>query len=692
MKIFKKLIVVILVAGSLPDSVIASNSGYTPEHRLKKSQDADKINGLMDSVRNNIASYPQMALAYARDLQKLAIDLNDMPSYIDGLNFECKTLFFLGELDPARDVCREAIHISDSLNDVKRLAEATYLEGAIKSIAENSRAGLGSLLKGYQYQSQIQDTLGMANSLNAIGATYFDLAVYDSAMFHLLKAISIAERNGYEQVLSKAYLNMGLVYDALEEFQEAKSCFKKSINLNRNQNHLINLGKSYQNLGNILGQEQDYDSAWTLYNKALELSLSVSNMEGVAHAYIGLGEVADNRGDYQKGYYLYSKARDYYKLCNNRQGELISYKNMGFMKTRSGKYDEAMVVFDSSLAIARDLGLTKREFEIYENICDTYVASGDYQNAYRTYAKMHLLADSIMNVDKRERIAELEIRYETEKKNARILALQNQNLKLENRNISYLAGGSSVLMVLVFLFAFNSQRNRKNRIISEQRILQLEEEKKLLAARSIVEGQEEERKRIARELHDGLGVLLSSARMHFVSIRDKSPDTEPLLEQADKLLEQATGDVRRISHNMMPGLLTKYGFYEAIQELFEQLDDIKDIHPVLHVSGKKDRLPENTEIMLYRIIQEMVNNTLKHARASNITLDIDIQLDHLSLKYSDDGQGFDLEQRLRQKTMGLTGLQSRVKFLGGELMIQTAPGKGVLIKFEVPVDRESKKE
>jgi signal transduction histidine kinase len=297
-----------------------------------------------------------------------------------------------------------------------------------------------------------------------------------------------------------------------------------------------------------------------------------------------------------------------------------------------------------------------------------------------------------MNIEKREKIADLELLYEKEKDKAQILFLKNENLgkdlvverRTRQRN-AYLFSGTGIVALLVFFISYYSQRTRKNRIIHEQRIRQLEEEKKLLAARFLVEGQEEERKRIAKELHDGLGVLLSSAKMHFTSIRDKSPEARPMIDKATRLLEQASGDVRRISHNMMPGLLTRFGLYEAVEDLVEQVDEKEGLHAVVEITGEKTRLKENTEIMLYRIIQEMVNNTLKHAVAHNIKIAFRIHPGFLKVEYSDDGKGFEFDKGIREKSMGLTSLQSRVKFLGGELNIASSAGQGVRYDFEVPL-------
>jgi signal transduction histidine kinase len=156
-----------------------------------------------------------------------------------------------------------------------------------------------------------------------------------------------------------------------------------------------------------------------------------------------------------------------------------------------------------------------------------------------------------------------------------------------------------------------------------------------------------------------------------------------MIDKATKLLEQASGDVRRISHNMMPGLLTKYGFFEAVEDLFEQIDESEKFHAVVEIRGECKRLSENTEIMLYRIVQEMVNNTLKYAEAKNIILEIDVTTDKLKFSYFDDGKGFEVEEKLSSKSIGLTSIQSRVKFLGGELETESSTGAGVRYTFEI---------
>jgi signal transduction histidine kinase len=299
------------------------------------------------------------------------------------------------------------------------------------------------------------------------------------------------------------------------------------------------------------------------------------------------------------------------------------------------------------------------------------------------------LEDSLFSIEKEKIIADLEL----EKKQTDIFRLENKNLeqqidlerKTSQRNI-FLFTGIGIIGFLLFLFLYFRQKAVKNRIIAEQRIKQLEEEKKVLQAKALVEGQDEERKRIAQELHDGLGVMLSTVKMQFTTLKDKSPENQPLIDRASQLLDQASGDVRRISHNMMPGLLTKMGLCEAVQELCDKITETKDMEVAVEVPDGDERIAENKEIMLFRIIQEMVNNSLKHAEAKKLSVRIRMLPEKLEVFYSDDGKGFNVKEKLELKTIGLQSIHSRVNFLNGKLSIDSEPGRGTDYLIEIPLE------
>ncbi len=649
----------------------------------------DKFYKLIDSTSR---TDPELALQYCDSLYFLARSSGTDTAMIDALIYKTRMLRILGNMDSAFSSVNAALRASDSLNDDRRLGEAYYYRGVLSFLTVGPMSAEKDFSRSFGLLSQIADSAGMATALNGIGAAQFQRSNLDSAAIYYLMAIKISEPNEFNDILCKAYTNMGLIFDALGEDDQALTYLSKSAELNERLNNRYYLVVAYNGIANILFKYDQLDTVKTLCDMCLEISAELNNIKGMADAYHGLANVADRRGQISQARELFLDAKRYYELIDDSEGICNALNNVGRIESRMGNYSKARVLLDSAFAIAKEKGFKEKITSIYWNYANLYARSGDFEKAYTYHVQFKNLSDTLYQIDKQKRIAQLKLAYDVEKERAENLELKTaileQNYVVERRTRqrnSYLFTGLTIILALVFFIAYYSQRMRKNRIIAEQRILQLEEEKKLLAARSIVEGQEEERKRVARELHDGLGVLLSSARMHFTSIRDKTPEAQPLLEKAAKLLEQASGDVRRISHNMMPGLLTKYGVFEAAEELFEQVDEMEGIRAEMTIEGDTKRLPENTEIMLYRIFQEMLNNTLKHAGAQHIMLVLTLASNRLSVVYSDDGKGFDFEEKIKERSLGLTGLKSRVKFLGGELEAQSQPGKGVRYSFTIEV-------
>lgn len=660
---------------------------------IHPNNDTNKMVTLRHLINYYKSSDPQQALVYGNQLFNLAKKLNCQHGIIDALNVKGRIYIDLGIYDSALVVCEEAIRLCDSINDKYRLAKNFANYGYLMYMIKDADVACKYYRKSFNIYKQTADTsAGIAEALNGMAAMLMEQSKLDSAIYYYLELVRLCEKQDFQDILGKAYINLGIAYDKMGREDKAAQYFRKSIIINEKLEHLIYLGKAYNSLGNIAIDQEQIDEAWFNYNKAVELSDEANYSLGQADGYIGLGIVAEKRKDYKKALEFYKLARKIFNSLANEEGYLIAYKNEGLIYQQMGNYDKAIIIYDSCIVMARELNLLERVKEIYGNFADAYQLKNNFQHALEYYQAFIAVRDTILDLEKGKIIADLEMKYEKEKDSARILQLENENLtkdiKLEqrtNQRNSYLYGGSSIILIFIFFFTYYQQRTSKNRIIAEQRILQLEEEKKLLAARSLVEGQEEERKRIAKELHDGLGVLLSSAKIHFTTVRDKSPENKPLIDKAAKLLEQATRDVRRISHNMMPGLLTKYGLFEAVEGLFDEIDDIEGLHAMLEIIGEPVRLKENTEIMVYRIVQELVNNTLKHAQASNIKMEMDIQPNILYVIYKDDGKGFDVSEKKESKSIGLNSIISRVKFLGGELKIESEKNRGVKFSFNIPI-------
>jgi two-component system, NarL family, sensor kinase len=658
-----------------------------------QAEDTNKVRTILLISREYEKKDPGEAMHYINNSLKLATQLNYATGIIDATVRKSYIYTLTGQLDSAKIFSQKAISLSYTLKDKKRIADS-YAQHAINllRIEGPSDSTQKYYLRSHQIYKEIGDSTGYMNSLNGMGIIYYRQAEYDSAIYYYIEYLKLCEKFKNEEGLGKGYVNLGTTYYELKDFINAEHYLKESIKVNEKYNNLRFLSIAYNNLGSIAFNENNLDEAMYYYSLSQELNSKINNAFGLAQTKSNIGNIYERRKEYSVAMDYYNKAKDLFESIQNIDGFIAAYKNIALIHERRKNYDEALTIYDSCLNLAKTSNLFKREEEILFNIHRTYELTGDFKKAYQIQTEWVALKDSIFNLDKDKQIKNLQVKYDKEKDQARILTLENENLaknldlrKRTNQRNGYMYSVLGLVLIISFVFIFYRHKAIKDKIISDQKIKELEEEKKLLAARSIVNGQEEERKRIAEELHDGLGVLLSTAKMQFSSIKDKSPENRPLIEKASKLLEQATGDVRRISHNMMPGLLTKFGFFEAVEDLFEQINDMDDINAKMLIEGETSRLPGNMEIMLYRVVQELTNNTLKHAEAQNVSLIIKILKDQLFIQFSDDGKGFVVEEKVGSKSIGLDSIFSRVKFLNGSVNLESKPGKGCTYFIRIPL-------
>jgi signal transduction histidine kinase/Flp pilus assembly protein TadD len=599
-----------------------------------------------------------------------------------------------GDYNAALATVEDMLRISDSLGDKTRLAKGYWFYGSTLS----DRGDLDGAVKNLHLSRDIYEELEDSNTLvsvyNSLGAAFKSNGKFDSSAHYYYKAMAFSQELGNELNLATVLSNLGTVMYLMPypKYDLAKQYINEAIAINKKYGRDYSLSICYSSMGNLFNKGGQLDSAMYYYELTEDLNIRMNNSRGLADNYNNIGEVFEQQGKFRQAMDNYNAALLYYREQGIGYGINISLLNIADIYVEQGRYQLAHIYYDSSIQMAREYGFLDLLKNSYTNKSDGYFRQGESTKAYKNLLTSIAIADSLFDIKSEEKLNEMRVRYEKEKDQAEILRLEKANLlkdlevkqKTSQRNI-FLFTGIGIIALLSFLFLYFRQRVVKDRIIAEQRIAKLEEEKKVLAARAIVEGQEEERKRIARELHDGLGVLLSTVKMQFTSLKDKSPQNQPLIERASKLLEQASGDVRKISHNMMPGLLTKLGLCEAVEDLFEKINETEGLEVEVEVPEDAERLPENKEIMLYRVIQELVNNTLKHAAAKKIRISLTMVPDALEVFYSDDGKGFNVEEKVESKSIGLQSIQSRINFLNGKLDIVSAPGEGTRYSMTIPV-------
>jgi signal transduction histidine kinase len=309
-----------------------------------------------------------------------------------------------------------------------------------------------------------------------------------------------------------------------------------------------------------------------------------------------------------------------------------------------------------------------------------------------------LLNDSIANKTRYESAANLAIKYGVKEKQTSIELLKIEKefeiaKNAAQRRTLYLLtiGLFVVLLSIYFIIKFYDQQIKTNKIINaqkeeinQQKIRELEDNIRISSMRSVIEGQEIERERIAKDLHDSLGGLISTIKLQFDQVINKNENISHQKEykKAYQLLDDAVNEVRTISRNLQPSALNELGLVRAIKDLINRFegDNVPEIDfQNYNIPEKMDKI---VALSVYRIIQELLINSIKHAHASEILIQINSEDDELVIQYEDDGIGFD-KNAIKSEGMGLGNIQSRVKYMGGQIHMDSSPGRGLSVFISV---------
>ena len=298
---------------------------------------------------------------------------------------------------------------------------------------------------------------------------------------------------------------------------------------------------------------------------------------------------------------------------------------------------------------------------------------GNYDSAYYYSKRAFTLSDSLNREQLTIEVASMEARFNAaEKEN------QLTNLRNKSRMQRVLMGSGIILLLLLLIFFSYAMRQRRKR--SEQQFKMLEQEKELEVSRALMDGEEQERMRLARDLHDGIGGTITGIKLKLESSAEQTNNAE--LFKTVSQLEGAVHELRRTAKNLMPETLTKFGLEEALKDYCETMQTDKTSIS-FYSSNLSAITDKNKQLVIYRIIQELINNAVKHAEATEIFLQCTLQDNLLLISIEDNGKGFNLKDVKRN--MGLNNIEMRVNYLEGKINIDSQPGKGTSVNIECKI-------
>lgn len=577
------------------------------------------------------------------------------------------------------------------LDNKSGIANCLNLQGSLLKRDGNYYSALDKHRESLTYFMHVYDTMGLIKSYNYIGLIQKNLSNFDSAAIYFMKVITFSEKIGFRDGHVAGLINLSEVLSKLNQFTDARMHLEKCIQLQSEGENMLSLAISYSKLAGIYYMEKNYTTAIQFYIKSDSIYQKIENREGMANVSLNLASSYYELGNINKARQYYQLGYKQFKENSDKAGILNVYMNLAVLNEESGRFSEAILYYDSSLNLAKRLNARDELLEIYFNTHLCYKKLGQTDKSLTFLTQYINLNDSIYTLEKARLINDLGLKYETEKKEAQILTLNNENLRKDlelhkalNRKNGYLAAGGFLLMLTIFTFIYFRLRIRKNRLLNEQKLLNAKEEQKLSSAKALLEGQEQERIRVSRELHDGIGLLLSTSNLHLKKAIDNGLDDHDVLNQAKDLVNRANEDVRRISRGLFPPVLQVNGLHDGIEDLLAEVDKIPDKYGSFFIKGEPIRLSETREIMVYRIMQELINNFLKHSRGDTIDVEMEYTASNLIIHYLENGTGFNFDSHIAGKSVGLKSIQSRITFLNASFDFISEKSE-TRIKIEVPL-------
>lgn len=548
--------------------------------------------------------------------------------------------------------------------------------------------------------------------------SYYFLTQYDSAHIYQDLAFEPAVELNTLTPLANAHMNKGSIFKMQDKHPESLKEYLKALQLFEKEGHQRGKGMALGNVAQVYLQLRNYEQAEKYLKEAEAIAIELNNREDMGSVSIALTNIY-RETDLPKAIEYAKRAVDIYHELDNKYAEAVALSVLGRCHQENKNYQQAAVYTERGLAVAKEVGYPNLLAQLYVNLSNVRYYQGNYaesdqlaqearrQDTASTEVKHNVLFNHIRNnmylgnlkkaedyIDEysesiqqlatseyQNSLSEQEVKYETEKKETQISTLSKQR-KL------YLWLGIVAVALLLIVLAYAYARYRlavSKRKLAEEESQRLEQEKQLVAVQATLDGEAAERTRLAKDLHDGLGGMLSAVKLNLPQVKGNA-----LLEAVDVtrfqtalgMLDDSIQELRRVAHHMMPESLLRYGLKVSLADFCAAIPTVD-----FHYFGDEARLSDKLEIMIYRCIHELVNNALKHAEAEHINVQLVEEPDRVSFTVQDDGKGFD--RHTVSEGMGLRNIHQRVAAFQGKMEIySTEKGTEIHVELELTKNKQ----
>ncbi len=588
----------------------------------------------------------------------------------------------------------QSVEVSKNLEDLSSHAKALLELGDTYRIFGDLGEGEKLIEKGKKIYEDLEDKGQIAYANMKLGAVMKNRGDDQAAINYYLSALETWEIQKDSQKIIMPYINIGAAFQSLRRLRKAEQYYLKALEFanhlkdNRGKMYVLNnqaivytdfanrfLSKadSFPDTDKVFRDSADLysDKAIDFYQQSLALANEMNDKSSIIRSLGNLANAYFSKSNYSEALSLSKQA----ETLSADLGDNNSTLSIKTMLTKSYFYtdqmDQAIAYGENAVKIARDKGMERHQAEANNLLYQIYKKLGSFEKALSNYESFKAYNEKLIDDKRNKAIAEVEEKYQSVQKEKQILEQNNEILELEKTNAKIsrqrnLYTGSAGLLVVFGFLGFQINRIRRER-----------NDKKAFAE-ALINAQEEDRKRIARDLHDGVGQSLLLIKKQLETSNETG-----LANQ--KIITDTLEEVRSISRDLHPFQLEKFGLTATLTDAIQKVDASTDLFITKELENIDGLLSEKAEINIFRTIQEALNNIIKHSEASAAKVTLNTQGEEVLIKIQDNGKGFDHELAVvKSKSLGLRTMYERISNIGGKLKIERGTPKGTIIDIKIP--------
>ncbi|MEO1023171.1 MAG: tetratricopeptide repeat protein [Bacteroidota bacterium] len=545
---------------------------------------------------------------------------------------------------------------------------------------------------------QLSDTHGVARAMHNLGIIARRQTDLAAALTYTLESHRLFRSIGEDKYLTHSLNSIANILMAQEEFSRAIEYYREVLSVYSKADSKPGILRSRYNLGVAFFKENRSDSALHYFEAALPVGLELDNRSTTAAIYKNLGDLHQEKNESDIALRFFTRALDLQQELGDKNNRIYTHQSIGDLYSNKEQWERAYPYYAHALMLSKEVGAGNLILQSYLRLIEYHKQNDEFGPAVELLEAHKSLRDSLYDIAMQQKLQEAQLAFNMQLKEEQHLFLARENDLIQERiheqKLAIAFRNASLLLLIILLVTalvlvvIYRRKNKDGLLLLKQaealnrrRLTDLIKTRDQVRMDAFIRGKEKERKRIAGDLHDSISNRLVTAKLFADNLNRTSSDSNTI--RISDLLEKACAEVREVAHHLSDDQSKTIGLLEGIEEILGLISDSGTMVTNVSVFGNPERLDLKTELIAFRAVQELINNVVRHAYASEITVNVTILNEELNVMVQDDGHGFSGSP---EKGTGIRNLTSSIKTYDGTIYVDSTPGKGTTVNFTLPVN------